>query len=171
MPKKINPNKKEHGIAKSRQVYDWIDNARLQELLPERDSWRKRLIYSIYEWAETSQQLTASNFCITYRIPRMTFMGWVNKYDDVKAAFEMAKIIIADRRVNGALYRQMDKEVAFKDLYRYDSEWDEIDKRNAALRKSETPDAVPTIVQLPAAPDTGIQSMHKRKEEHAASQD
>lgn len=171
MAKRTNPIKKEHGLAKSTSSYDWLDDSRLRELCPERDSFRRRLIYSIYDWAEQHEALTATDFCITYRIHRKTFYVWLDLYDDVRQAWDQAKLIIANRKLKGALKREYDKEVVFKDLYKYDSEWDEVDKRNAALKKQETPDTTPTVIQLPAAPDTGIQAMKERKEEYAARQD
>lgn len=171
MSKKINPIKKDHGLAKSENVLDWIDNTRLVNYFPERDSWRQRLKYTMFEWVETADALTEIDFCIHQRINRATFRRWIDAHQDLKEAWEQVKLIMANKKIRGALKKEYDKEVVFKDLYKYDSEWDEIDKRNAALRKSETPDAQPTVIQLPAAPDTGIQPMHLRKEEHAASKD
>jgi hypothetical protein len=134
--KSIQTMKDSGELSKSHTYTDLIDKESYI-FFPEKDAWRKRLIYAIEKWVLKETSVELMQFCIEYRIPRATLAMWRQKHLDIAAAFEEAKIILGCRRRIGALTKQYDKDVVFKDMHVYDPEWDIINKYHAQLKKDE----------------------------------
>jgi len=121
---------------------------------PDKDKWRERLITALYQWAFKETSYEIMYFCMENAIPYRTLMDWVSKHSDIATAYKEAKLMIASRRRTGALLKKMDKDVVFRDLYRYDPEWAEVDKYHADLKRNESNSERNITVVIPAMPST-----------------
>lgn len=129
------------GLSKSSLSWMAIQDKALA-YFPEKESWRKRLIYSLEEWIDTKDEkgrlpLEIMQFCAAYKIPYQTFLQWSQRYEDIGETYTNIKLALASRRRVGAMHRDYDKDAVYKDLHRYDPEWDAINKYHAALKKDE----------------------------------
>ncbi|HWY34855.1 MAG TPA: hypothetical protein VNX68_09425 [Nitrosopumilaceae archaeon] len=106
-------------------------------LFPEKDNWRQRLIHTMFEWTDGKDSWEIEQFCKEYKIPRTTLYFWRDKYPDIRKAIDEVKLILASSRRIGALTKRLDKDVVFKDIHKYDSEWLEINQYNAKLKDQE----------------------------------
>jgi hypothetical protein len=100
---------------------------------PEKDDWRKRLVYSMFEWVKNPTSLMIEDFCFEYGICRRKLTFWKDKYPDVKAALEDIKIFIGARRRKGAILNQLNGQFAYRDMHMYDSEWSQVNEYHAKL--------------------------------------
>jgi len=144
---------------------------RLEEIsflnYPGKEDWRKRLMHTMLRSADDELIETVVDFCHKYKIPRRTLLLWVEKYPELKEAYVIFKMLLANRDIKGAKRRLFDKDVVFKYLHRLDEEWDDIDKRWAALKAMDAPEEAKGIkvVYIPATPDTGIKASSELKVE------
>lgn len=125
---------------------------------PEKDDWRKRLIYTMFVWAEKEGSLELEQFCLQYRLSRKTLYEWREKYTDIKDAVDEVKLILGSRRRIGAMTKKYDGNIVFRDMHRYDPEWVEVNKYWADLKKGDTDtDGKPKIivVKMPYVGYTG----------------
>ncbi len=145
-PKTSNNTKKASKVSKNDQFPEelvknrgWHEfyNYEANELFPSKESFRQRVAYTILKWSETDEALDLGQFFMVYKIPRETFRAWCAKYPDIKQAYLDAKLNVATRRRLGALNKQFEKEVVFKDMHTYDSDYLEINQYHASLRKDE----------------------------------
>ena len=132
-------------LTNTRSWVDFIQNEAYMQF-PEKQDWRNRFIYTLMEWATKDDSLEITDFALEMKMRRMTIYDWANKYPDIKAAFEQAKLMIASRRKKGALTRKFDKDVVFKDLHRYDPEWLDINKYHSDMKKEEEKQAHTFII-------------------------
>lgn len=124
---------------------DFINNDAFMEF-PEKDDWRKRFIVTLMEWAQKDDSLEITDFALDMKMRREKIYLWAQKYPDIGAAYEQAKLMIASRRKKGALTKKFDKDVVFKDLHRYDPEWLEINKYHSDMKKEEEKQAHTFII-------------------------
>lgn len=137
-------------LTKTHTYTDLIDNEAFI-FFPDKDNWRKRLIYTLEKWCEKEDSVELQQFYDEYKIPRQTMVVWRNKHADINKALDTAKLTMGSRRRIGALTRKFDREVVFRDMHVYDDEWLAINKYNVDLKKDET--HVPTTFILPVGPD------------------
>jgi hypothetical protein len=142
-----NSNKLET-ISKDCDYLDYLSH-NSGRLFPEKDSWRQRLRYTMLKWSENPNSVELDQFCIEYQIPRSTLYFWRDKYPEIKQTYDDVKLILASRRRVGALQRKYDKDVVYRDLYKYDPEENLVDKRNAALKKDESNEKEKVGIVLP----------------------
>lgn len=143
--KKPNTSIELHPLAGNRTWLEYVqDNAFM--MFPEKDDWRKRFILTLMEWASKEDSLEITDFALEMKMHRSMLYRWVDKWPDIKQAFEMAKLMIASRRKKGALTRKFDKDVVFKDLHKYDPEWLEINKYHSDMKKDEEKQAHTFII-------------------------
>jgi hypothetical protein len=125
-------------LQSGRTIYDRAKND-FSMLFPEKDSWRQRFKFTMLDWAEKDDSLDIYQFFQYYGLPRQTFYDWCNKYPDIKATAEEVKLTIGCRKRVGALTRKYDKDVAYKDMFKYDPEWKDVDLYNREMKAdSET---------------------------------
>ena len=122
----------EQGLSKPRTINEMIRST-AQYHYPEKDAWRKRLCYSLLEWAETDDALDMVQFLILYKFSKSQLHGWLKTYPEIKEAYEQAKLWVGARRRVGHIKRYYSDGV-YKDMYKYDPEWLEIDKYNQTLK-------------------------------------
>ena len=101
---------------------------------PGQEDYRNQVIYTLLKWADEQEALDITTFCKLYKIPRRTFYQMYQDHPDFRELVDEAKLWIGARRREGALKRYYDKDVAFKDMYKYDPEWLEVDKYNQTLK-------------------------------------
>lgn len=150
--KKKNPTKKTQttnnnsdspGLAKKvsvltnrRSIADFVKNDAYM-YFPDKLDWRNRFCATVMEWAEREDSLELVDFVLEIRMLRKTFNEWQEKYPDIKEAVDFARLMIGSRKRKGALYRKYDKDVAFRDMHKYDPDWLEINKYHSDMRKAE----------------------------------
>jgi hypothetical protein len=132
----IKPTLEIHPLANNRTWMEALQDSAFM-MFPERDDWRKRFIYTMLEWASREDSLEITDFAIEMKMHRSMLYRWIGKWQDIKESFEIAKLMIASRRKKGALTRKFDKDVVFKDLHKYDSEWLEVNKYHSDMKKEE----------------------------------
>lgn len=138
MSENSHPNMSLQPLSKNASWSEYIQNKSFT-LFPEKKDWRKRLVFTLLEWAQKDTSLDMIGFIEEMKLfDRKTLYRWEQKYPDIKEGLEMARLLIASRHYTGALTRKLDKDVAFKDMHRLDSEWLEINKYHADLKKDET---------------------------------
>lgn len=115
---------------------DCIKNSSF-ELFPGKDDWRQRFVNDMYEWAQKDDSLEIQQFTMKMCMRRQTLYEWANQYPEIKEALCEVRLILASRRRIGALKKDFDKEVVFKDLHKLDPEWLEINKYHADLKTQE----------------------------------
>lgn len=143
--KKSNTSIELHPLASNRTWLEFVqDNAFM--MFPEKDDWRKRFILTLMEWASKEDSLDITDFALEMKMHRSMLYRWVEKWPDIKQAFDMAKLMLASRRKKGALTRKFDKDVVFKDLHKYDPEWLEINKYHSDMKKDEEKQAHTFII-------------------------
>lgn len=143
--KKSKPIIEMHPLTNNRTWLECMqDNAFM--MFPEKDGWRNRFIYTLLEWASKEDSLDITDFPLEMKMHRSMFYRWIEKWPDIKQAHETAKLMLATRRRKGALTRKFDKDVVFKDLHKYDSEWLEINKYHSDMKKDEDKQAHTFII-------------------------
>jgi hypothetical protein len=123
-------------LSNSRTWVDFLSKETLN-LYPGKDEWRQRLIYTLLKWSERKESLEIMQFCIEYKIPRSTLWEWVDKYPDVKEAYENAKLAVACHRRLGSMNKKLDGVYAYKDMHMYDPTWHAINKYHSDMKKEE----------------------------------
>lgn len=109
-------------ISNSRNWMDYLDKETLQ-LYPGKDEWRKRLAYTMLKWAESKKSIEVLQFCMKFRIPYRTLKEWIDKYPDIKEAYEDMKLLISCNRKVRSMEKELDKDCAYKDMHILDPEW------------------------------------------------
>lgn len=72
------------------------------------------------------------------RIPKQTYVQWLEKYDFFKASHEHCLEILASRRESGALYGEMKETTVLNTQHLYDPEWHEkVNVYRSELKKAE----------------------------------
>jgi hypothetical protein len=116
-------------------------------LFPEKNSWRRRLIYTMFIWAEKEDSLELEQFCLQYKLSRKTLYEWREKHTDIKDAVDEVKLILGSRRRIGAMTKKYDSKTVFRDMHRYDPDWIEINKYWADLKNGDTDtDGKPKVI-------------------------
>lgn len=105
-----------------------------ERFFPTQEAWRKRLIRTLVEWADSPDALDLVQFCREYRMDRPFLYAWIQKYPDIARAVNYVRMVLGERRRTGALKKNFSETVAFRDMHVYDSDFFEINKYNAALR-------------------------------------
>lgn len=165
-PKTSHPTTDNGLLAKNHTYTDLIDNEAFI-FFPEKDNWRKRLIFTLEKWVEKDSSVELQQFYEEYKIPRLTVNDWRNKYKEVGEAFDRAKLTIASRRRMGALTKKYDKDMVLRDIHRYDDEWLEINKYHADLKKQETHALQPTTFVVDTR-KPGVVNAEKMEEDRNA---
>lgn len=134
--KTTNPNMDMQPLSKSYTWHDFMD-PEASLLYPSKYQDIERLIYTFCLWSEAEKSYDITQFCMEYKIPRKSFYLLIDKHPKLKNTIEQIKIFLGCRKRIGALEKNLDKEVVFKDMHKYDPEWIEINKYHADLKKEE----------------------------------
>lgn len=95
------------------------------------EHWRMRMVEAMAEFGRDPKSLFYLDFCVKFNIPRTQLYKLVAKYPDLAKAYEEMKNLIGLNRC-----KQVPLQFVMQhDQYRYDSEWDEGEKRKAELNK------------------------------------
>lgn len=152
---KVVSNNTQHEIiplSNTRTVLDMIKKESVLNF-PGNQEHRERLKYTLLKWAEQDNSLDIVQFCMEFKISRQTLYDLVKNHEDFKYVFDEAKLWLGCRRRVGAINRKY-TDIVFRDMYRYDSEWREVDQYNQTLKGDA--DANQTInVYLPPVKETG----------------
>ncbi len=139
--KNIDPNL----LTKKSSWWEAMATGNALELFPGREDWKERLIYTLNTWADRKDALALEGFCEEYKLHRDQLYEMRDNYPEIKKAVDRVKVRIGHKRRMGALFKQFDAGVVFKDMHRYDPEWLDINKYNAEIKKQEQKDSVVTI--------------------------
>lgn len=154
--RKVSKKWTERDIGEGRTWVDFINQDSLL-LFPGRDEYRRRFIQLLLGWVERDDALDILGFCLMYKMPRSTLYKWRDMYPDVKDALDNVLLFIGYRKRLGALKKDFDKEVAFRDMHALDPEWDKINRYHAELKQQYLQDNPGSfIINLPPAPVTGL---------------
>lgn len=141
--KETNHNTNLKTLSISDSALDMMNAA--HRLFPENNAWRERLCYTLMEAARDNEILEVINFCNKYGIPYQTLSNYVDKYDDIKQAYDYLKRNIATRRRTGALLGKYNVIAAYRDVHRYDPEWVGLMKQMSDI-KENNPAAASIVV-------------------------
>jgi hypothetical protein len=133
--KLINPNIDNQLLSENRTWASGSEDIPLEN--PTNQQWRKRLISTMYHFAEDPENLEIMQFVAKYKIQRSKLYRWADTYPDVKSAFEDMKLLIAGNRRVGTMKKGLDGQFAYRDMHCYDPEWLEVNKYHADLKKDE----------------------------------
>lgn len=73
--------------------------------------------------------LYVDQFYIEMRIPKRTWYNWLDKYDNLREAYENARENIGFMRMVAAGKRKYDRHIVEKSQYRYGQQWVDDDER------------------------------------------
>lgn len=113
----------------------WLDDGQMNT--PTRPEWRKRLIKTMYAWAEKQTSLEIMQFCIEYKLPRNRFYDWAARYPEIKDALNDMRLMISSNRKVGSMTKALDGNYAYRDMHMLDPDWHAINKYHADLKKEE----------------------------------
>jgi hypothetical protein len=131
-----NNNNELQALSKTRTWVDFINNDAYL-MFPEKLDWRKRFILTMLEWADQEDSLELQDFAVEMKIARSTLYKWGDDFSEVGAALKHVRLMLASRKRKGALRKEFDKDVAFRDMHVLDPEWREINQYHADLKKAE----------------------------------
>lgn len=132
-------------LSNSRSWMDFLDKETLG-VYAGKDEWREKLIYTLLKWSEKQTSLEIMQFCLEYKIPYTTMKEWIEKYPDVKQAYNNAKLSIGCHRRIGSMNKKLDGAYAYKDMHIYDPEWHAINKYHSDMKKEEEKQAHTFII-------------------------
>jgi hypothetical protein len=142
-------------LSNKRSWADTLFNSALS-FFPGKDEWRKRLIYSMFEWFDKPEHLLIEQFYLHHKIPRSTFYEWRDLYPDLKQALEDVKIFIGAKRRLGAMTFKLHYASAYRDMHCYDSEWAKsVDEYHSKLKAFEKDDGSSSGTQYIVVNTTG----------------
>ncbi|MGB6528494.1 MAG: hypothetical protein WBF33_10340 [Candidatus Nitrosopolaris sp.] len=129
--------------------HSWMDFIKKESLLanPGRTEWRQRLIHSMLHWAQNDNALEIMQFCIEYKISYFTLKKeWVDKYKDIREAYDYVKMMIACNRRTGSMMKRLDGSYAYKDMHLYDPEWHAVNKYHNDMKVEQEKQAHTFII-------------------------
>ncbi len=138
-------NKKLAELSNNR-TYEDIINDNGCSMFPESTAWIKRLAYTIMKWADESDDLMITEFCIKYKISRSTLYDYRERHPEIRRAMDHALTSLGARRMSGAIKKQYDKEIILKEAHRYDPEWHEINVYHAKLKRDEQQSGTQVVI-------------------------
>jgi hypothetical protein len=114
----------------------WLDymNPDADRFFPEKDSWRKKLCYTLHIWSLKNDALEIQQFCDEYKMSYQALISMVQRYEDIASAYADVKRRIAARKRIGAAHNKLNITV-FKDIHRYDPEWIPLMKELEDIKK------------------------------------
>jgi hypothetical protein len=151
-------------LSNSRTWTDFLSQETLS-LYPGKDEWRQRLIYTMLVWSEKKTSLEVLQFCMEYKIPYRTLKEWIDKYPEIKDAYDNVKLALACHRRIGSMNKKLDGAYAYKDMHMYDPEWHAINKYHSEMRKDEEKQAHTFIINDAKPRVLSKEEMSEEKEE------
>ena len=123
-------NKRKPPIKEEMEVSPWLEDyldCFHLKYKPVTEKFLERISQEMLSWAKTNEKAyKISQFFSPKHIGYTTYTGWVNKYPQFAAAYNLAKTIIGDRRETGALERKLDAGTVIQMMPKYDPEWQEM---------------------------------------------
>lgn len=120
------------------QRYLYLNDDATWRLFPSQDQWRARFIHVMLKWAEASERnLTIRGFCRYRKMSYGQLKHLFQTYPDVREAYEIFKGILGDKHYTGALLKELDREVTFRDLHHYLEEWHAVNVYHAELNSKK----------------------------------
>ena len=149
-------------LSNSRSWIDFLDQETLSAF-PGRNDWRKRLIYTMLSWSEKKDSLEIMQFCLAFKLPYRTLKEWVDKYPDIKHAYEDVKLAVACHRRIGSMNKKLDGAYAYRDMHVYDPEWHAINKYHSEMKTEESKQSHTFVI------DTGKPRIVSKEEMEASN--
>jgi len=110
------------------QASPWLDEYQdcfTLKVKPITQAFIERFSTDLVNWAYNDQDaLIISQFYLGKGISPQTFYRWVNKYELIKDANEIAKRCIGNRREIGALKKKYSESMILQRQCAYDPEWE-----------------------------------------------
>jgi len=123
-------------LSNCRNWRDFVDKESMG-VYAGKDEWREKLIYTLLVWSERPTSLEIMQFCIEYKLPYMTLKEWIEKYPEIKEAYNNAKLVVACHRRVGSMNKKLDGAYAYKDMHVLDPEWHAVNKYHSDMRTEE----------------------------------
>lgn len=125
---------KRSGLEVSPWLEDYLDCFQLK-YKPVTEAFITRISQEMITWAKTDEKAyKISQFFTPKHIGYDTYMGWVKRHEEFAHAYNLAKIIIGDRRESGALERKFDATTVAQMMPFYDNDWKLISEWRNKLR-------------------------------------
>lgn len=128
---------------------------------PTSDEWRKEFISKAINWAKQENSISLMGFLRQCDIKRMTFYDWVEKYPDVAEAYNEMKLLFADNRMTGAIFKRMDTWISQRGIGLLDPEQHKVNVYEAAFKQKEESKDIQFIV-INAKPQVGTKEDLRR---------
>ena len=154
-------------LTKNRSWLDFIDNDATL-VFPEKDSYRKRMMLTLLEWASQESSIEIEDFAFEMKLRTATLWDWAQKYPEFKDAYDYAKRMIGARRRKGALTKKFDKDVVHRDEHIYNPDRHEVNVYHNNLKKDIQNDNTTKVIVLSQL-DTGeLVPVGGKKDDNAA---
>lgn len=116
-------------------------------LTPITDGFIDRFSKELIDWAENDEKaIKISQFFSKKRIPSKTYYEWTNKYEPIRQAHELAKILIGNRREQGALERKYEASIVKQMMPYYDRDWRDIKSWESKLKEDSDINATKIVI-------------------------
>jgi len=115
----------------------WLEDYRdyvSWEMKPLTNNLMKQICIDIVQWCKRDDVLTIDGFFLSKNMDPNFGYQWSQKYPDFKEAFTFAKRMIAFRRENKSLVREVDSAFAEKMMPYYNQDWKDMAEWRAQLK-------------------------------------
>ena len=125
----------------------WLDYMEpdADRFFPEKDSWRKKLIFTMHFWSSKPDSLEVIDFCDEYKISYDTLIKLTIRYEDIGSAYKDLKRRIGGRKRKSAAKNELNICV-FRDIHRYDPEWIPLMKELEDIKKDSGENRTQVVV-------------------------
>lgn len=121
--KPITKTKKHTKKVASKWIEDYFDCLALS-YKPVTEAFINRLAQELIRWAETDEDAVKfEQFYAPKYIQRRTFERWIERFDVLRNASEVARSFISCRRELNTLKRKFDASTNNKVMFKYDEDW------------------------------------------------
>lgn len=118
-------------------------------------TYRKQIMGELLDYCENEmRRLSIEQFCFAKGLRRATLNDWSDSDPWCKQMLETAVAILASRRYELALFKEVDKDIFKLDQHKYDKSWHDVNEYHAALKRKEEPQPTKFILEMSQMPET-----------------
>lgn len=151
--KNVITNTNKQQTSETRKVFDTYDDIFTFKRKPISKEGLMLLIQEGIKWAQKEERhYKIMPFFRARGVGSTDIKRWRQKYSEFDDKYKEMKAILGDRREYGALEKRLDAGIVARSMHRYDSEWADIDKHHADLRKIEQQIQGPITVVMDKIP-------------------
>jgi len=117
------------------------------KMKPITEAFINRFTNEMVTWAETNEDaLFMGKFLRAKGISRWTLYEWVQKYHDIKQAYDTCLWILGERREHGAIIRKYDSSTIAATMPHYSTEWKQMIEWKSKLAKDAEESGIKFVV-------------------------